>query len=100
MNNTCQYHCELPSPVTIAEHQAEMNAPGVHIQVHNVAIRAECSRANVSHNSNVNGRPLRAIANNQPQLSSPVGHPMVPSSQHASLSAPASGARPPQGIPS
>ena len=80
--------------VTIAEHQAEINAPGVHIQVHNVAIRAETSRANVSHNANV---PLRATANNQPQLSSPVGHPMVPSSQHAS--APASGARPPQGIP-
>ena len=69
--------------VAFTERRAEMKGKDMEIQVHEVAIRAESSKMNVS-GPNVTGPQNAATNYHQPQLLSP-RHPGLPSSQRASL---------------
>ena len=93
--NTAPTRMANMSNVAFAEHQGQVDVNGVQIQFHNVAIRAESSRANMS-GPNVKDMPI-AVASNKQQLLSQG----APSSQHASLPCTPSEAIPcsPQSIP-
>ena len=63
-SNTAPTRMANMSNVAFAEHQGQVDVNGVQIQFHNVAIRAESSRANMS-GPNVKDMPIAVASNKQ-----------------------------------